>query len=85
MKLYAHKLPLSDRLAALLGLRVREPKQVGRAFQPAGAGDFPVASSSEHRTGTPTFVASEESGEPAGWKACPTRPRNRHSAFLELP
>ena len=44
---------------------------VGRTFLSAGAGDFPVASS-EHRTGTPTFVASEESGEPAGWKACPT-------------
>ena len=36
---------------------------VGQAFQPAGAGDFPVASS-EHRAGKP--------GEPAGWKACPT-------------
>ena len=77
MKLYANKLPLSDRLAGLLGLRVREPKQVGRAFQPVGAGDFPVASPSEHRTG--------KSGEPAGWKACPTRPRHRHAAFLELP
>jgi len=36
---------------------------VGQAFQPAGSGDFPVANS-EHRTG--------KSGEPAGWKACPT-------------
>src|ERR1035437_10344009 len=36
---------------------------VGQAFQPAGSGDFPVANS-EHRT--------RKSGEPAGWKACPT-------------
>jgi ribulose-bisphosphate carboxylase large chain len=40
-----------------------QPLFVGQAFQPAGAGDFPVASS-EHRAGKP--------GEPAGWKACPT-------------
>ena len=77
MKFYTHKLPFGDWLAALFGLRVRAPKQVGRAFQPAGAGDFPVARSEEHRTG--------KSGEPAGWKACPTCPRHRHSAFLELP
>jgi hypothetical protein len=36
---------------------------VGRTFLSAGAGDFPVARL-EHRTG--------KSGEPAGWKACPT-------------
>jgi len=38
-------------------------RDVGQAFQPAGSGDFPVASS-EHRAGKP--------GEPAGWKASPT-------------
>jgi hypothetical protein len=37
---------------------------VGQVFQPASAGDFPVARFKEHRTG--------KSGEPAGWKACPT-------------
>jgi N6-L-threonylcarbamoyladenine synthase len=42
---------------------VRKPTEVGQTFLSAGAGDFPVARS-EHRTG--------KSGEPAGWKACPT-------------
>lgn len=37
---------------------------VGRTFQSAGAGDFPVARR-EHRTG--------KSGELAGWKTCPTQ------------
>ncbi len=40
------------------------PKNVGQAFQPAGVGNFPVARFCQHRTG--------KSGEPAGWKACPT-------------
>ena len=76
MKLHAHKLPLSDRLAGLLGLRVREPKQAGRAFQPAGAGGGPVANTMEHRTG--------KSGEPAGWKACPTPQHKSHRWRLAL-
>jgi 16S rRNA (uracil1498-N3)-methyltransferase len=40
-----------------------EKLMVGRTFLSAGAGDFPVARS-EHRTG--------KSGEPTGWKTCPT-------------
>lgn len=77
MKLFAHKLPLVDRLATLIGFRVRESKQASRAFQPAGVGGGPVASAMEHLAG--------KSGEPAGWKVCPTNPRHRHAAFLELP
>ncbi len=49
---------------------------VGQAFQPAGAGDFPVARS-EHRTG--------KSGEPAGCKACPTPVGRWQLAILTPP
>jgi hypothetical protein len=39
---------------------------VAQAFQPAGSGDFPVASSRIPEHGT------RKSREPAGWKACVT-------------
>jgi hypothetical protein len=49
---------------------------VGQAFQPAGAGDFPVARSA-HQTG--------KSGEPADRNVCPTSAGNWDLAILTPP